>query len=169
MGCWFSAGGAVDLASRIADREITGDRVRPFPLRVRVRVGTSAKGIPTLINRRFHRDGATSRGGDVHGLNFDSINPLGMSGSRIAVHQKPTVFAAETGLPIQVARMRVRSVGSDGIITNRGPQNIVTSIFADIQIMLPQRDMIALCPLSVCRQIIGRDETVSRSVWLDAE
>jgi hypothetical protein len=76
--------------------------------------------IAALINRCFHRDRAPDRDGDFHGLNFDSINALGMSGSRIAVHQKPTVFAAKTGLPIQVTRTCVSSVGSSGMVTNSG-------------------------------------------------
>ena len=93
--------------------------------------------IAALINRRFDRDRTPNRDGDFHGLNFDSINALGLSGSGIAIHQKPTVFAAETGLPIQVARTRVSSVGSNGMVTNSGLQNIITSIFADVQIMFP--------------------------------
>jgi hypothetical protein len=93
--------------------------------------------IPVLINWRFDRNGATNRDGDFHCLNFDSINALGMSGPRIAVYKKPTVCAAETGLPIQVVRTGVSLVGSNGIVTNSGLQDIVTSIFADVQIMLP--------------------------------
>src|SRR6266550_8631443 len=93
--------------------------------------------IAALINRRFDRDRAPNRDGDFHGLNFDSINALGRSRSRIAIHKEPTVFAAETGLPIQVARTCVSSVGSNGMVTNSGLQDIITSILADIQIMFP--------------------------------
>ena len=90
-----------------------------------------------LINRRFDRNRATNRDGDFHCLNFDSINVLGMRGPRIAVHKKPTVCAAETCLPIEVARTDISLVGCDEIVTNSGLQDIVTAVFADVQIMLP--------------------------------
>jgi hypothetical protein len=93
--------------------------------------------IASLINRRFDRDRAPNRDGDFHGLDFDSVNALGMSGSRITVHQKPTVLSAETGLPIQVTRTWVSLVGSNRMVANRGLQDIITSIFADVQIMFP--------------------------------